>query len=179
MDGMRAPEPLLIAFVDLTRFSVQSQRTADEEIARVLDTYYELVAGTVQAAGGKLVKFMGDAALIVFPAAGVDRGVDGLLALKESVDHLMAQRGWECRLIAKVHFGAVVAGPFGAKGDKRYDVIGRAVNTAAYLESAGVTLSVEAFRQLGSELRTRFKKHTPPITYIRTEDPHRASRRAH
>lgn len=178
MAGNHAATPLLIAFIDLTRFAAQSERTADEEIATTLDAYYEHVASAVQVAGGRVVKFMGDAALLVFPDDSVDRGVEGLLALKESVDALMAQRGWNCHLTAMVHYGTVVAGPFGAQGDKRYDVIGRAVNTTAKLESAGVTLSVEAFRKLGSDMRTRFKKHTPPITYIRAEDPHRPSRRA-
>jgi hypothetical protein len=45
------------------------------------------------------------------------------------------------------------------------------------LDATGVALSAEAFRQLGPELRKRFKKHTPTITYIRTEDPHRFRRR--
>ncbi len=178
MAGTRQELPLLIAFIDLTRFAAQSQRTPDQEIAGTLDEYYEHVCAAARAAEGTVVKFIGDAALLVFPATGVDRGVEALIALKESVDELMGVRGWQCRLIAKVHFGTVVAGPFGAADEKRYDVIGRAVNTAAQLESAGVTLSVEAFRKLGCELRTRFKKHTLPITYIRAEDPRRARRAA-
>lgn len=166
MTESRAEAALLIAFVDLTRFRAQSERTADAEIAATLDAYYELIARAVQGAGGRVVKFMGDAALAVFPTEGVDRGVEGLLGLKDAVDALMAERGWSCRLIARVHFGTVVAGPFGAAGDKRYDVIGRAVNTAALVEAAGVTLTAEAFRKLGSAMRARFKKHTPPITYL-------------
>jgi class 3 adenylate cyclase len=82
----------------------------------------------------------------------------------------MAQRGWECRLMVKAHFGTVVTGPFGAAGDKRHDVIGKAVNVAAALDATGVALSVAAFRKLGPGLRRRFKKHTPPVTYIRVED---------
>jgi class 3 adenylate cyclase len=175
MSGVRAEVRLLVAFLDLTRFTVQSERSTDEEIAAVLDAYYEQVALAVREAGGTVVKFIGDAALVVFPADGVDRGVLGLLSLKASVDALMVRRGWPCRLIAKVHFGTVVAGPFGA-AERRYDVIGRLVNTAALLESSGVSLSVEAFRKLGAEMRSRFKKHTPPITYIRVEDPHRPAR---
>jgi hypothetical protein len=65
---------------------------------------------------------------------------------------------------------ALSLGPYGAAGAKRYDVLGRAVNVTAGLEGSGVTLSVEAFRRLGSELRGSFKKHTPPITYIRLQD---------
>ena len=41
------------------------------------------------------------------------------------------------------------------------------------LDSAGVTLSVAAFRKLSPPLRRRFRKHTPPVTYIRAEDPRR------
>jgi class 3 adenylate cyclase len=108
--------------------------------------------------------------LVVFDEAHVDLGVEALLALKDAVDAAMARRGWECRLVVKAHFGTVISGPFGEAGDKRYDVIGKTVNTAAALEGRGVALSVSAFRKLGPALRRRFKKHTPPITYIRLED---------
>ena len=170
MADTRAEVPLLIAFADLTRFAAQTQRTDDVELAETIDAYYEHVGAAVQAGGGTVVKFLGDAALVAFPESGVDRGVEALLALKESVDDLMARRGWGCRLAVKAHFGTAVAGPFGAAGAKRPDLIGRAVNIAATLEARGVTLSAEAFRKLGPGVRARFKKHTPPITYIRIED---------
>jgi class 3 adenylate cyclase len=67
----------------------------------------------------------------------------------------------------------VAAGHFGADDDRRYDILGKTVNIAVRLESQGVALSAEAFRQLGPEMRRRFKKHTPPISYIRVEDQHR------
>jgi class 3 adenylate cyclase len=170
MAATRSETSLLIAFLDLTRFFAQSQRTDDAEIAETLDAFYEHVAAAVAAAGGTVVKYMGDAALVVFPETGVDRGVEALLDLKDSVDDLLARRGWECRLTVKAHFGPVIAGPYGAAGAKRYDVLGRAVNITAGLDGSGVTLSVEAFRRLGAELRASFKEHTPPITYIRLQD---------
>jgi adenylate cyclase len=172
------PEPgtetsLLLAFVDLTRFASQSQRVDDAELADTIDAYYEHVGASVEEAGGRVVKFVGDGALIVFEEDRVDRGVEMLLGLKESTDRLMAQRGWECRLVAKAHFGTAIAGRFGVAGDKRHDVIGKAVNTTVALDGSGVTLSVAAFRKLNPALRQRFKKHTPPVSYIRTEDPRR------
>ena len=170
MSEIRSETPQLIVFVDLTRFAAQSQRVDDVEIADTLDAFYEQVDASVQGAGGRVVKCMGDAVLIAFDEAHVDRGVESLLSLKEAVDHSMAQRGWACRLVVKAHFGTVVAGPFGRAGDKRYDVIGKTVNVAATLEATGVALSVAAFRKLEPALRRRFKKHTPPVTYIRLED---------
>jgi len=169
----RAEVPLLVAFVDLTRFFVQSQRVSDVDLADTLDAFYECVATRVEKSGGRVVKFMGDAALLSFPEDAVDRGVETLLDIKDAVDELMDGRRWDCRLTVKAHFGVTVAGPFGAAGAKRFDVIGKTVNTAATLQGAGVTLSVTAFRKLSPALRRRFRKHTPTITYIRTEDPRR------
>jgi len=173
MAERRAESAYLIAFVDLTRFMAQSQRVSDGEIADTLDLFYQHVAAAVEDARGRVVKYLGDAALVVFPEDGVDRGVEALLDLKTSIDRFMVTRGWDCRLTAKAHFGVAVAGAFGPPAAERFDVIGKAVNTAATLEGSGVTLSVAAFRKLGPELRRRFKKHTPPVSYIRSEDPHR------
>jgi len=90
----------------------------------------------------------------------------------------MAQQEWDCRLVVKAHFGLVAEGTFPVGTERRYDVLGKTVNIAARLEAgAGVALSAEAFRRLGLEARRRFKKHTPPITYIRAEDSHRRGAR--
>jgi class 3 adenylate cyclase len=168
----RAPTRLLIAFIDFTRFSFQARCLEDEVTARVLDETYERIGGAAARAGGRVVKFMGDAALLVFPEADVDGSVLELLALKDALDAFMAASGWVCRASIKAHFGAPIAGPYGVAGDKRFDVIGNDVNVAAMIEGGGgVALSAEAFRKLGPELRKRFKKHTPPIAYIRIEDP--------
>lgn len=157
--------PLLIAFVDLTRFAALSEQVSDTELAAAIDAYYERVAQTVSAAGGRVVKFIGDAALIVFPEEAVDRGLQALLDLKDFVDRDMEARGWGCRLAVKAHFGEVIAGPFGAAGDKRFDVLGRAVITAAKLSSTGVTLSEAAFRMLGPGLQRRFQRQNATGTH--------------
>lgn len=169
--------PLLVAFVDLTRYAVQIERLDDLDVAAVMTDYYELVGRATRAAGGRVIKFVGDAAIVAFPAASVDTGVLALLDLKIEVDRFMAARQWECTLIVGAHYGSVAAGLFGEGEDQRYDVLGKTVNLAARLETNGVALSVEAFRQLSPAVRQRFKKHTPPITYIRLEDSHRTSRR--
>ncbi len=62
MSAIRPEVPLLVVFVDLTRFAVQSQRVRDSELADILDAYYERMAVTVEAAGGRVVKYIGDGA---------------------------------------------------------------------------------------------------------------------
>lgn len=166
----RAETPLLIAFVDLLRFAVQCTRVGDVEIAEVVDEYYERVAARVAAGGGQVVKFMGDGALVVFEEAAADRAVGALLDLRTEIDAWLAARGWECRLAARVHFGAVIAGPYGAAGAKRFDVIGRAVNDTARMPLRGVSLSADAYGKLGPALRERFQEHARPATYVAIED---------
>lgn len=118
-----------------------------------------------------LVKPIGDAVLAAFDAEAVDAGVSALLDLKADVDAWLPSVGWrDSRLVVKAHFGPVVAGPFGVP--PRFDVVGDTVNTAATLEARQFALSADAFRRLSPTLRKRFKKHTPPVTYIRVEDPH-------
>ena len=166
--------PMLVAFTSLSRYTAQVDRLDDALVARVMDDYYRLAGSSIRKAGGRMVKFIGDATLAVFPPGRADRAVLGLLALKDAVDGFMDERDWECRLAVRVHFGPVAAGKFGAGSDRRYDVLGKTVNVAARLEAgSGVALSAEAFRRLGSEARARFKRHSPPTTYIRQEDPTR------
>jgi class 3 adenylate cyclase len=166
--------PLLIAITSFNRYTGQVASLDDLEVARVMAEYYDLASRAIRGAGGRVVKFIGDATLAVFPSDGVDRGVLCLLDLKDAADRFMADRGWDCHLVVKAHYGTVAQGQFGAAVDRRYDVFGKAVNVAFRLDAlGGVSLSVEAFRQLGPDVRARFKKHTPPITYIRQEDSHR------
>ncbi len=166
----RTEQPMLIAFSDLHGYSRHASRTPDAEVAETMDALYRRIEAGVTEAGGRVIKFIGDAALMVFPEHAVDRGVIALLELKDDIEQWLATLGWKSNMVVKVHFGTVIAGNYGA--EERFDAIGFAVNTAAMLDSRSFALSAQAFRKLAPETRRRFKKHTPPITYIRTEDRH-------
>jgi len=86
MSIVRSETPLLIVFTNLSRFAAECLRRTDSEIATVSDDYYERVAKAVDAAGGRVVKFIGDGALIVFADDAVDAGVEMFLNLKDSID---------------------------------------------------------------------------------------------
>ena len=48
MPALRCETPLLVVFIDLTRFWAQSQRVDDAEVADTLDAYYEQVGAAVE-----------------------------------------------------------------------------------------------------------------------------------
>ena len=163
----REKRRFLIAFIDLAGFARAAESLDDERLADQIDRYYERVGAHVARAGGLVVKWMGDGALIVFPPERGDDAVQALIALREEV----AGEDWcNTTLVVRLHAGEVMCGPFGARGDKRFDCIGGEVNIAARLPTRSFAISAEAFRALSPEGRARFKKHTPTITYIPTED---------
>jgi adenylate cyclase len=152
----QTPTPLLIVFTDLTRYKFASQRVDDSELARVIDEHYREMTSAIEGAGGRVVKFIGDATLAVFPENAVDAGVRTVIELKALVDRAMAKRGWECRLEARAHFATVIAGDFGPEGAQRFDVIGKGVNAAAMLKTGGITLSGDAFHALSPDMQKQF-----------------------
>ena len=168
VSSSRVEQAVLILFADLTRFMVNSRATPDAALAALLDGYYRHAEGLVSGSGGRVVKFMGDAFLAVWPEAGAGDGVEALPALKRDIDAWWAGKGWDSRVVLKAHFGRAVVGPFGA--DARFDVIGNEVNVAATLPARTVSLSAEAFRCLEAGQRRAFKKHTAPVVYIPVDD---------
>lgn len=157
---------MLIVFMDFTYFDQQSARVDDAEIAEAMNAHYRRVASAIKAAGGRVIKFIGDATMAVFPEKSIDSAIRAIFDMRVVEDRAMQFRGWACRLHAKAHFGEVVAGDVGPDGDKRYDVFGKAVNRAAKLKTAGFTLSPEAYKRLNPELQRRFKHQMTSETYI-------------
>ena len=82
-------------------------------------------------ARGHVVKFMGDAALLIFPDDSVDSGVLALVSLKRETDCWLRSRGYPARLAVKAQYGKVFAGPFGPPEHRWFDIIRRAVNIDA------------------------------------------------
>jgi class 3 adenylate cyclase len=163
----------LIACSDLTGYAKLAQAKPEEELFQLLSDYYEFVGDTIAPAKGTVIKFMGDAALMAFPEASADSGVRALLALHTEGDRYLSSRGIPCRHHIRAHFGAVRLGLLGTRTEKRLDILGSEVNTLFLLKAPGFALTAEAFRKLGKETRTHFKKHTPPITYIPVHQPHK------
>jgi len=158
-------ETLGVAFFDLSRMLAWSSSEEDTKIASFFREFYALSAKHVEGAGGRIVKFMGDAGLCVFDTDLAEAVIFALCDLSAEVRARAAAFGFDTYLNINVHAGPVVTGPFGAPGDERFDVIGKTVNVAARLGRRGVTLSAQAFRCLSNEARQRFDKIKPPVTY--------------
>ncbi|HEX6400205.1 MAG TPA: adenylate/guanylate cyclase domain-containing protein [Actinomycetota bacterium] len=116
--GPRTPPG--IAFVDLSDYTSLTEREGDVSAAGIADRFTEVVRRTTIGAGGRVVKFLGDGAMLHFPDAGD--------AVRGSLD--LVARIPEAGLPA-AHAG-VNAGPVVFRDGDYY---GRAVNVAARVAS--------------------------------------------
>jgi class 3 adenylate cyclase len=158
-------ETLGVAFFDVSRIAEWDSPQQDKRVAEFFQALYRLVAEQLGPAGGRIVKLMGDAGLVVFPVEAAEGVIPALCALTGRARALATESGFDAYLNVNVHVGPVLAGSFGPPGAERFDVIGKTVNIAARLGRRGVTLSPQAFRCLGPEGRERFAKIKPPVTY--------------
>jgi adenylate cyclase len=162
--------PLLIVFGDFTGYTKFADALAPDALFRLFSAYAVFAAARIEAAGGQLVKVIGDAMLVTFPEDKASAGILRMLALKAESEEWMRSRGFHTTMVLKAHFGEVACGPFGSDG--RFDVYGQTVNTTARLDSNGFALSEQAFRLLAPEAQRAFKKHPLRETYIPASESH-------
>lgn len=123
-------------FVDIIGSTALGERLPPETVVAVLNAFFEHVVAAVDAEGGWVNKFEGDAALCVFgPPDGLGDHQRAALraarALRVRLDRLSQEFGVEAAI--GVASGTVVAGHVGSTERYEYTVIGDPVNVAARL----------------------------------------------
>jgi len=160
----------LVAFVDMTNFAKISLNKESEDIFKMIGNFAFISGECIESRGGTIIKFIGDAALIIFNDA--DKGVQALVNYKERVDQWLRDEGYNAQLIVKAHYGKATLGYIETGKNRWLDIFGKEVNTTAMISSKGFAITPQVFRMLEPETRKLFKKHTPPITYIGIKEHH-------
>jgi class 3 adenylate cyclase len=162
---------VLISFMDIQGFLGIARALPDaEQVFDLLDGWAAVLAGEIEKAGGRVIKFIGDACLAIFPDDRVDAGTRALLSAKEKAEAFFKEKGFSNRLKVTAHFGEAAVGPFGAGSCRSIDVLGDSVNVTSGLgrgdHPGRLVISPQAFRKLSAETRKLFHKYTPPIVYV-------------
>jgi adenylate cyclase len=142
--GHYVPLRAVIMATDLRGFTGISDRLPGEEVVGALDDYFEHVAASVHAAGGHVLKFIGDGVLAIFGTDGerdAEAASAGLAAARGIVARLAAHNAAggesgrvELRAGIGLHLGSVMYGNVGAPDRLDFTAIGPAVNLAFRLE---------------------------------------------
>jgi adenylate cyclase len=121
-------------FVDLVGSTSLALALPATEVVRVLNRFFRVIVEVVEAEGGWVNKFEGDAALCVFgaPVERDDPGGDALRTARKLAGRLSGELP-EVDFGIGVSAGLAVAGNVGAERRFEYTVIGDPVNEAARL----------------------------------------------
>ncbi len=133
-----------VMFADLSGFTALSGRLGPEELMELTNLYLGLVVEAVEATGGCVDKFIGDAVMALWgaplpdpdhaasAARGALRALAGVMRAKAEADR-RGEPGYTIKIA--LNTGPAVIGNVGAAKRYNYTAIGETVNVAARLES--------------------------------------------
>ena len=129
-----------ILYTDVTGFTSLCEKLPPDEIAVLLNEYFNLLTGIIRRHGGIINQFQGDAMLVTYnvPATDVNHAENALLTAVEIQTalsgHLFGAR-YPMPTRIGINTGKVFAGIVGGQDRLNYTVHGDAVNIAARLEN--------------------------------------------
>jgi adenylate cyclase len=133
-----------ILFADLRGFTTLSERLDPPALLALLNRYLDRMSGAIEAHGGVIDKFIGDAIMALFgaPVAQGDapaRAIAAARAMESALAALNTELAAEDRPPLAIGVGIntarVVAGNIGSNRRLNYSVIGDGVNVAARLQA--------------------------------------------
>lgn len=127
-----------ILVVDMRHYTRISSQMSPEQTVALLNDYFDYIVPPIEAEGGEVLKYMGDALLAIFRDKSDDIGTAAQSAL--SAAHTMMHRMSEARCLGSslypvdvgiaLHHGEAAYGNVGAGQRLDFTVIGRDVNIA-------------------------------------------------
>jgi adenylate cyclase len=136
-------ENLIVVFIDMRGFAKLTESMADEDIFQLISDFSERTGHSLHGSNGRVIKFIGDAALITFPDDDPAGTAEILRQLKTDIDSWLQSSGYPNSLAIRVHIGPVISGMIGTEEDKRLDIIGNTVNQTAMLKGGEFVMSDE------------------------------------
>ena len=158
----------VIVVLDLAGFTRAVSALGGMELARLVDDFYVVADASVVEHGGRVVKFVGDGCLALFPDDAVGGALRCVDAVAAGLPALGRDHGVALELGANVHRSVVVEGQFGGGSSRSFDVIGPGVIHAYRMGGGpGVRISEPVYRQVPNDHRRHWEKRQPPATYTR------------
>lgn len=155
----------VIWFCDLRDSTVLADSMSRAEFLHLLNDFFERVLGPVLERKGEVLRFIGDAALAIFPvgerpAEACEQALAAALEAMRLMDEMNAARARPLGFGIGLHLGDVLYGNVGTPSRIEFTVIGAAANEAARIEALckdlGVRLLVSeaVARHLSAPLRS-------------------------
>ncbi|MBM4358455.1 MAG: adenylate/guanylate cyclase domain-containing protein [Deltaproteobacteria bacterium] len=145
--GTGQPIEAAVWFCDMRGFTSLADQRPAGEMVRILDRFFEAVAGPIAQHGGEILKFVGDAVLAIFPVGRegpADACAKAFTAARVALEGVRALAGKDglpdLELGIALHLGEVMYGNIGARERLDFTVIGAVVNEVCRVEGLCRTL---------------------------------------
>ncbi len=133
-----------ILFCDIRSFTTLCEGMAPAAVVDHLNRYLDEMVACIQAEGGVVDKFIGDAIMATFGglapvASPTEAAVRAALRMQREL--VLLRTEWTLQKLpilrsgVGIHFGPVLLGPIGSDQRREFTVIGDVVNTASRLET--------------------------------------------
>jgi adenylate cyclase len=161
-----------LMFTDIEGFTSHAEALAPDQLAGALGRYLEAATVAVEATGGIVDKYIGDALMVIWnaptPVAEHARAAcDAALACARATDACTKSEGWRAaglppwRTRFGLHAARVLVGHFGAPDRLSYTAMGDGVNLASRLEGLnkvyGTTILVSEDLRAQAGVRFAFR----------------------
>jgi len=138
----------VIWFCDLRDSTPLADSMTRREFLALLNDYFECVLGPVQERKGEVLRFIGDAALAIFPvgerpAEACARALAAAREALERMNKLNKNRQTPLRFGIGLHLGELTYGNIGTPTRIEFTVVGAAANEAARIEALCKSLEVD------------------------------------
>ena len=141
----------VIWFCDLRDSTALADSMGRRDFLALLNEYFECVLGPVIERRGEVLRFIGDAALAIFPVDGTQGGearacAQALEAAREALRRMVnlnEKRPRPLRFGIGLHLGELTYGNVGTPGRIEFTVVGAAANEAARIEALCKRLEVD------------------------------------
>jgi len=136
---------VVVFFSDIRGFTAFSEKRSPEEVVEMLNEYFGAMVKIINARGGVVDKFIGDAIMAVWGAPqgspkDAHNAVMACLDMRKSLEELNEKRiarGQPAINIGMgLHAGKAISGTIGSDERMEYTVIGNTVNTASRIEAS-------------------------------------------
>ena len=158
-DGFRRPgylhgaeREIAILFADLRAFTQLSEHKLPYDLVFLLNRYFAEMGHAVEAAGGRIDKFIGDGVMALFGLdSGVEAGCREALAAARGMSErmqslnaaLIHDHAEPLRIGIGIHTGPAIVGEMGYGKAVSITAVGDSVNTASRIESLTKTYACE------------------------------------
>src|SRR5579859_2033661 len=175
-----------ILFADVSGFTAMSEKLDPEVVQEIMDRAFERLTAVITGFGGTIDKYIGDAIMALFGAPVAlgddpERAVRAALGMQkvmtEYAVELKRDKGLPLAMRIGINTGKVIWGRVGGAGEKKFTVMGDAVNLASRLEHAAPVGGVLIGETTARHVRSRFSLEAlDPITVKGKAEPVRVFR---